>query len=58
MNDVNRTELEINPHNGLKMNMVADSWIRRCIGIAILLVSAAVPILAMASVLYVIFRYA
>jgi len=27
--------LKFTPQNGLKMNMITDHWIRRCIGIAI-----------------------
>jgi len=58
MNDVNRTQLEIHPCKGLKMNMVTDRWIHKCIGMSLLIVSSAVLLTALASVLYVIFRYA
>jgi len=36
MININRTQLEIHPKNGLTMNMITDRWIRICIGIAII----------------------
>jgi len=46
MNDVNRTELEIHPTCGLKMNLVTDRWIRICIGTCLLLVAGGCFLLA------------
>jgi len=48
----------MNKQDGVELSGEFSPFIRACIGIGILLVSASVPILAAASVLYVIFRYA
>lgn len=50
----NRSKVEIHPTKGLSMDLVMDSWVRRCIGIAIILCGLAVFVLAMTPIIKVI----
>jgi len=52
MKDINQTTLEIHPQHGLKMNLITDRWIRRCIGIAILGATVAVVLVASAPLIW------
>jgi|GEM_PF-1640137 len=52
MQDNNQTTLEIHPQHGLKMNLITDHWIRKCIGIAIIGATVAVLFVAMAPLIW------
>jgi hypothetical protein len=54
LNDDSRAKIEIHPKRGLKMDIVTDKWLRGCVGIAVLVVSLSVLVLALAPLLYVI----
>ena len=54
LEDNSRAKLEIHPERGLKMDMVTDKWIRRCIGITVVLVGLAVLALAFTPALHAI----
>jgi len=52
MKDSNQTTLEIHPQHGLKMNLITDHWIRKCIGIAILGSTVAAVLVAAAPLVW------
>jgi hypothetical protein len=51
MND-SRSRVEIHPKKGIKMDMIVDNWIRRCIGITLVLFGLAGLVLAAAPLIY------
>ncbi len=54
MTDDNKSRLEINLRKGITMDIVTDTWIRRCIGIAIVVGSLAMFALAIAPLVKII----
>jgi hypothetical protein len=53
-NDDNRSTIEIHPHQGIKMSIVTDKWIRICLGIAVILAGASIFALAITPLMYAI----
>lgn len=49
-----KSKLEIHPKRGLKMDLVTDKWIRGCIGVAVILTSIAIVLLASTPLVYAI----
>ncbi|MBO2582477.1 hypothetical protein [Shewanella algae] len=51
MND-SKSKVEIHPKRGLKMELVTDKWIRKCIGFAVVIVALSVLLLASAPLMF------
>ena len=49
-----RSRVRIHPQEGLEMDMITDSWVRRCIGVSVVIVALAVLLLAAAPLASVI----
>ncbi len=52
--DSSKSKIEIHPKRGLKMDLVTDKWIRQCVGIAVILASLGVLLLAATPIVYAI----